>query len=51
MGLAHVGRPGEYHVLPIFQEMHGGRLVDLTPVNGGPEGKTESVQGLLDGKA
>ena len=51
LSLAHTGRPEEYHVLPILQETHGGKLVDLALVDGGLEGEIEVVQGLLNGEA
>ena len=48
MGFAHPGRAEEDHVLPVFQETHGGQLVNLALVNGGLEGEIEIVQGFLD---
>ena len=41
MGLAHTWRTEEYHVLPVFQEAHGGQLIDLPLVNGGLEREIE----------
>ena len=51
MGLAHAGRAEEDHILPVFQEAHGGQFVDLALVDGGLEGEIEVVQGFLDGEA
>ena len=51
MGLAHAGRAEEDHILPVFQEAHGGQFVDLALVDGGLEREVEIVQGLLDGEA
>ena len=48
MGLAHTGRPKEYHVLSILQKAHGGQLVNLALIDGGREGKVKVVQSLLD---
>ena len=47
MGLAHTGRA---YILPVLQEAHGSKLVDLALVDGGLEGKVKVVQSLLDGK-
>ncbi len=47
MGLAHAGRAEEHHILPVFQEAHGGQLIDLALVDGGLEREIEVVQGLL----
>ena len=41
MSLAHTWRTEEYHVLPVFQEAHGGQLIDLPLVNGGLEREIE----------
>ena len=51
MGLAHAGRAKEDHILPVFQEAHGGQFVDLALVDGGLEGEIEVVQGLLNGES
>ena len=51
MGLAHTGRAKEDHILPVFQEAHGGQFVDLALVDGGLEREIEVVQGLLNGEA
>lgn len=50
MGLAHAGWAEKYHILPAFQETHGGQPVDLALINRGLKGKTQVVQRLLDGK-
>ena len=51
MGLAHAGRAEEDHILPVFQEAHGGQLIDLAFIDGGLEREIEVVQGLLNGEA
>ena len=51
LGLAHTGRPEEYHVFPVLQEAHGGKLVDLALVDGGLEGEIKVIQGFLNGEA
>ena len=43
MGLAYTGRPEEYHVFPVLQETHGGKLVDLSLVDGGLEGARQKI--------
>ena len=47
MGLAHAGRAEEDHILPVFQEAHGGQLIDLAFIDGGLEREIEVVQGGL----
>ena len=51
MGLAHTGRAEKDCILPVLQETHGGKLVDLALVDGGLEGEIKIVQSLLDGKS
>lgn len=51
MGLAHTRWAEGYHIFPILQETHGGQLVNLALVDGGLEGKTKVVQGVLDREA
>ena len=51
MGLAYAWRAKKDHVLPVFQETHGGKLVNLALIDRWLEGEIEVVQGLLDGEA
>ena len=46
VGLAHTWRTEENHILPIFQEPHGGQLINLALVNGGLEREIEIIRGL-----
>ena len=46
MGFAYARRAKEYHIFSIFQEAHGGQLVDLALVNGGLEREIEIIRGL-----
>ena len=50
MSLAYPGWAEEHHILPVFQEAHGGQFVDLALIDGGLEGEIKVVQGLLDGE-
>ena len=51
MSFAHAGWAEENHILTVFQEAHGGQLIDLPLVDGGLEGEIKVVQGLFDGEA
>ena len=47
MGLANAGRAEKHHIFSVFQETHGGQLVDLALINGGLEGKSSRAENLV----